>query len=312
MPTTRTSNTVDSGWTAVVTAATRIDIAQVQREANGRPRVTRCESFPLDKEGLVPTLGRLRQANKLGGRCTTLLPPGDYQLLPVEAPALPATAPATELREAVRWQIKDLVSFPVTAAGIDVLRVPTPSGRPQQLLVAAASHTALRPCIEAYQSARINLAAIDLPEMAQRNIASLFETPDRALALLTFNEQGGLLTVTCNGELYVSRRSDITAQELVAGAANGVYDRVVLEVQRSLDNFERNFSQLSLQKLLVAATPGAEGLIGHLKDSLYQKVESLRIADGLNIDDVPMLANPTTLADALPALGAALRLEALA
>lgn len=287
----------------------RLDLACIERQTGGLPKVTRCESYPLTG-GLAASLAKLRQGGKLDGQCTTLLAAGEYQFLTTEAPPVPESSPATELREAVRWKIKDMVDFPVTAAGIDALRIPVQPGRPPQLLAIAASHGVLKPRIESFQNAKANLVAIDLPELAQRNIAQLFETQDRALALLTFSAQGGLLTLSCNGELYSTRRIDISATDLARD--KGLYERAVLDVQRSLDNFERNFSQLSLQRLLVLPVPAADDFIQHLRDNLYQPVEALRIEEALDISDAPMLANAATLADALPALGAALRNDTLA
>lgn len=295
-----------SGWTAVLLNEARLDLARIERRTGSLPRVTRCESYPV-QEGLVSALTRLRQGGKLEGRCTTLLGAGEYQFLAIESPPLPESAPSAELREAVRWKIKDMVEFPVSAAGIDAIRIPSQPGRPPQLLAAAASHAVLKPRIESFQAAKVGLAAIDLPELAQRNIAQLFETPERALALLIFNDQGGLLTLTCNGELYATRRIDISAAELAGDKS--LYERAVLDVQRSLDNFERNFSHLTLQRLLVLPVPGADDFIQHLKDNLYQPVEPLNIREGLDISAVPLLTNAATLADALPALGAALREE---
>jgi MSHA biogenesis protein MshI len=251
-------------------------------------------------------LSRLRHGGKLAGRCAVLLAPNEYQFLSLEAPPLPDDAPQAELREAVRWKIKDMVDFPVAAAGVDALRIPPQPGRPVQLLAAAASHAVLKPLAESFDSAKVDLAAITVPELAQSHLAHLFEIPDRALALLSFNAQGGLLTLTCNGQLYGSRRIDVSAAELARDKS--LYERVVLDVQRSLDNFDRNFSHLGLQRLLVAPVPAADDFIAHLKDNLYQPVETLVISDGLDIDAAPMLANAATLADALPALGMALGL----
>lgn len=288
---------------AVVSHRGRLDVVAVERRHGDKPRVTRCESYPLEG-GLTAALARLRQGGKLGGACLTLLAPNEYQFLSIEAPALPDAAPHAELREAVRWQIKDMVDFPVAAAGIDALRIPAQPGRAGQVLAVAASHAVLRPVIECFQDAKTRLVAIGIPEIAQRNVAALFETPDRALALLSFNVDGGLLTLTCNGTLYATRRLDVSAAELAGDKSQ--YERVVLDIQRSLDNFDRNFSHLGLQRLLVVPVPGADDFVGHLRDNLYQPVESLVISDGLDIDAVPMLANATTLADALPALGLAL------
>lgn len=292
---------------AVVPHGRRLDIISVERRRDAHPCVTRCESYPLEDD-LTAVLSRLRQSGKLAGHCATLLPQDHYQFLAVESPPLPESAPQSELREAVRWKIKDMVDFPVTAAGVDVLRIPSQSGRPMQLLAAAASHAILKPLIESFQNAKVNLESISVPEIAQRNVARLFETPDRALALLSFSARTGLLTLTCNGELHATRRIDVGAEDLASDKS--LYERAVLDVQRSLDNFDRNFSHLSLQRLLVVPVAGAVDFITHLRDNLYQPVEALVISDGLDIEATPMLANVATLADALPAIGVALGLSA--
>ena len=80
--------------------------------------------------------------------------------------------------------------------------------------------------------------------MGQRNIAALFEEPGRGLAMLAFDERGGLLTFTSGGELYMARQTDIGLSQLTglaAGARDSVLDRLVLELQRSLDHFDRQF-----------------------------------------------------------------------
>lgn len=281
----------------------RLDVIGVAQQRGDKPRVTHCDSYPLE-EGLVSTLSRLRQGGKLGNHCLTLLAPNEYQFLTIEALALPDSTPHAELNEAVRWKIKDMVDFPVTAAGVDTLPIPAQSGRQGQLFAAAASHAVLKPKIESYAEAKLVLGTITVPEIAQRNLAGLFEAPDRALAMLSFGPKSGLLTLTCNGELYATRRIDTGAAELASDKS--LYERVVLDVQRTLDNFDRNFSHLSLQRLLVLPVPAADDFIAHLKDNLYQPVEALNISEGLDISATPMLANAATLSDAWLLLGTAL------
>jgi|GEM_PF-213303 len=292
-----------AGMTAIAVGRDRLDLIGVETRRDARPHVTRCESYPLD-DGLTATLSRLRQGGKLSSPCLTLLTPGQYQFLTIEALPLPDSTPRAELNAAVRWKIKDMVDFPVTAASVDALPIPAQPGRPGQLFALAANYSVIKPIIESYAEAKLGLDTITVPEMAQRNLAQQFETPDRALALLSFGTGFGLLTLSCNGELYATRRIDTGAAELAADKS--LYERVVLDVQRTLDNFDRNFSHLSLQRLLVLPVPAADDFIVHLKDNLYQPVEALNINDGLDISAAPMLANAATLADAWLLLGTAL------
>lgn len=298
----------DNNWVSVILLPGRIDIAEVRRRTDALPEVYGWESVAFDGpdlDALKRLRGRLR-----GRRCTTLLRHGQYQMLQIEAPKVPRE----ERRDAVRWRIKEMVEFPVEVAGIDVLDIPAAQGggRGPQIYAVAASRAQLAARIHLFQDARIPLAAIDVPELAQRNVAALFEEENRGLALLSFDGDGGRLTFTYQGELYATRRIDIGAKDLTAPggeAPGGVFERVLLDVQRSLDNFDRNYSFITLTRLLVAPIAGAQSLVDYLKGNLYQPVMLLDLAAGLDFGPVPALAAPEHRADTLLAIGAALREE---
>jgi MSHA biogenesis protein MshI len=155
------------------------------------------------------------------------------------------------------------------------------------------------------------LSVIDIPEMAQRNIAALYETEGRGLAMLVFDERGGMLTFTCEGELYLARRLDITAGQIRDADEDlrlQCFDRVELEVQRSLDYFDRQFHQVSLSRILVCA-PGGEELIRMLASNLGLQVEALNLSQAMDIAAVPALLDDDFLAESFTAIGAALRQE---
>ena len=102
----------------------------------------------------------------------------------------------------------------------------------------------------------MNLGVIDIPEMAQRNIAALYEQDGRALALLALDESGGLLTFTSDGELYLARRIEITVgqlQDANESLRQQYLDRLELEMQRSIDHFDRQFKNITVNRLLVSA-----------------------------------------------------------
>ncbi|MDO9601838.1 MAG: hypothetical protein Q7J02_05950, partial [Rhodocyclaceae bacterium] len=206
---------VGEGWSAIVFGAGRVTVADVTRPRDAPPRIVACDSYAREGSDL-DALRRLKNAKRLTERrCTTLLWHGQYQLLQVDAPtSLPENMPREELREALRWRIKEMVDFPIEQAAIDVLDIPAQGARTPQLWVVAASHTVLQPRIQLFQDARVPLAAIDIPELAQRNLAALFEEPNRGLALVAFNDTGGLLTVSYQGELYMTRHIDVSGPEL--------------------------------------------------------------------------------------------------
>ncbi len=268
---------------AVVPRRQSVDFAHVVRGGE-RPRLELLESSPRPGGTEAQVLQQARRSHGLQRyRCTTWVEPGAYQMVQV---ARPKVEPA-ELRAALRWSVKDMLEFPVEQAVVDVLPIPAdgmPPGRDPLALVAAARRERLQERVQAFQAGNLRLAAIDVTEAAQRNIATLFETPGRGLALLGFHEHGGLLTFTRGGELYGLRHIEINLAALADPEQRAaVFDRVGLELQRSLDGFDRQFSQVPLSQLLIAGHPSAESFSHYLKDNLYLPVEVADLASVLDL-----------------------------
>jgi len=300
--------TKGDGWTATVFGADRIALADVLRRSDAPPQVRACESFAREGSEL-DVLKRLKGSKRLGsGPCTTLLGHGQYQLLQVDAPDnLTGDTPREEWCEAMRWRVKEMVDFPIELAGIDVLQIPAQGGRARQVWVAAASQEILQARVWLFQDAKVPLAVIDIPDLAQRNLANLFEEPNRGVALLSFDDKGGRLTVSFQGELYMTRHIDVSGPELVGQKAEALHERVLLDIQRSLDNFDRNYSAITLPRLRVGPLPGGEVFVEYLRGNLSLPVVSINLADVLDFAATPQLADAAAQADAWLALGAALR-----
>lgn len=298
---------VGGGWTSVVFGTDRIAVTEVERRRDARPVVRACDSFAREGSDL-DALKRLRNARRLArGRCTTLLWHGQYQLLQIDAPDNARELPHEELREAMRWRIKEMVDCPIENAGVDVIDIPAPGSRNPQMWVVVASHDVLVPRIHLFQDAKLSLAAIDIPEMAQRNLATLFEEPNRGLALAAFDDKGGRLTISYQGELFMTRHIDVGAPELTGPQAESLNERVLLDIQRSLDNFDRHYSAIPLTSLMIGPLPGGEAFVNYLGMNLSLPVAMVNLADVLDIGAVPQLADAAMQADAWLALGAALR-----
>jgi MSHA biogenesis protein MshI len=166
---------------------------------------------------------------------------------------------------------------------------------------------------EPFRGADVALAAIDIPEMAQRNLCCLFEPENRAVALLAFYPEGALLTITGRGELLVARRIEVPLERLLGkdvAQTSQFLDRIALELQRSTDNFDRQFSFIALSKLLLANVPETTGLKETLKANLDVAVEDMNLAQVLDVGRVPELMNGDRQSQCLGVLGAALRTSA--
>ncbi|HEU4851277.1 MAG TPA: pilus assembly protein PilM [Telluria sp.] len=297
------------GWLTLAFHADGVSAAYVKRTVNGMPMVSFCAWYA----GNVgpDELERIGKELRTGSyQCSTLLGGRDYQVLSVEAP----NVPPDELRTAIRWRLKDMLDFHVDDATIDVLDVPVEPnapGRTHNMLAVAARNTVVRQRMALLGDAKIGVTVIDIPEMAQRNIAALMEPEGRGLAMLSFNEDGGLLTVTYRGELYLSRRIDVPVAQLAEGgldARTATFDKITLELQRSLDHFDRQYHYINVPKLVLAPF-AADGLPAYLASNLYLPVESLDLGTVLDIAAAPELSDPAMQQRFFLTIGAALRHE---
>jgi MSHA biogenesis protein MshI len=302
----------NAAWLALVPQRDGIAAASVRRGgADGaKPAVTHATFFPG-----IPSADSLdkaaREMHSANYRCTTVLAGGDYQFMSVESPGVPRE----ELKSAMRWRLKDILDFPIDEATFDVLDIPLDPNavvRPQQSVFAIAARNGVVAARQKlFNAAKVKLRVIDIPEMAQRNVSALLEPEGRGVAMLSFGEDGGLLTVSWRGELYLSRRIDVTVAQVLDedhDRKHQSFDKITLELQRSLDNFERQFAFISVAKLVLAPT-GATGLEEYLSSNLYTRVETLDLATLLDLERVPDLADPGRQQRFFVPIGAALRME---
>jgi len=299
----------DAGWISIGLGEHGIYLAEI-KFAGAMPRVMRCE---YHETGTVTAdaLEKLHHEAHIGDHhVTTLLAPGEYQMLAVDAP----NVPIDEMKTAVRWKIKDGLNYHIDDATVDMVRIPASkyaTGRPQSLYAISAANTVIQQRIGLFEEAGINLEVIDIPEMAQRNIAALFEQNERALLVLTIDEYDGLMTFTAGGELYMSRRIEVSVGQLLdadESLRRQYRDRVETEIQRSLDYFDRQFNQLPLDRVLICVADNT-GLVEFLDSELDIKVQKLDLSQAMDISSIPELADSEFVMNTLTTLGAALRRE---
>lgn len=287
--------------------------AHIKRLPSAKPVVELAVFYPSEKRFSPAPLEKLAKELQIGRyQCSTMLGPGEYQLVSVDAP----NVPPDELKTAIRWRLKDMLDFHVDDATIDVLDIPVDknaSARSHAMYVAAARNQIVEQRQTLLANAKIPLSVIDIPEMAQRNFSALLEQEGRGVAMLSFDAEGGLLTVTFSGELYLSRRIEVPLAQLEQPdleQRNACYDRVTLELQRSLDHFDRQYHFITVSKLFVAPlSSAAAGLQDYLASNVYLPVESLNLESVLDLSKVPELAKAELQQRYFMTLGAALRHE---
>jgi MSHA biogenesis protein MshI len=297
-----------SGWIACVPSGALARFALAERQAGAKPVVRW-----VHEEAWADIPKALRHARHAGPlkrhRCVALLQRAQYQMLPMDAPDVPRE----DWRAAVRWKLKDMVEFPVENAGVDVLEVPPEAGGRRQatLIAVAASADALRPLVDAAEEAGVHWQALDVAETALRNLSALFATEGRSHALLHLGETHGTLVITRGGELLLSRQIDATQAQVAdenEAMRQMAFDRAGLELQRTLDGFERVFTQTSLERLHVLPGPGVGAFCDYVRELVYVPVAEADPADVLDLSAIPELQHDAqALSRYLVAIGAALR-----
>jgi MSHA biogenesis protein MshI len=235
----------EQGLTAYLRLPGRIAYARVDRRVPV-PRLLAAGVATVKGDNWGEALAQLHGK----GPVSLVLKPADYRLRLLDAP----NVPADELKSAVRWQIQDMLDFHADDGTVDVLEVPHPEhvSHAKQIFAVAAKNSLLAEEAVLATNAGLNLTIIDIMETAQRNVATRLETPGRALALFSFIETGGLLTLTLDGELCMARTLGVNQTVLDIEGLESVLERLTLEIQRSLDHFDRQFGGIPVDRLLLA------------------------------------------------------------
>ena len=289
----------------------RIALAHVQRQKDGAMRLSAAavERHANDNDWA----GRLEQQASgiqlANTRLTSVLPNGSYQLVLVEVPDVPAN----EVKSAIRWQIKDLLDFPVDEAVVELFEMPelSTASNKNMAYAVATRRSRVQEHIELLQDAGLSLDVIDIPELCTRNIATLLPQDAGGVAFLHFSGSHGTLTVTRQGVLYLIRQIEkgLAAMDAVVQddfARAELVSTIVLETQRSLDYYESHFDYGPVTELVLA--PGSN--IGGLADSLHEEL-GLTISS-LDLNGLFDMRSALSIEDqshCLVAIGAALRAE---
>ena len=284
---------LQSGWMAIGLMPTEVSVVHGLRDAGPRPLILQAGSFSIEAgatDGARDLAKRLRLERY---RCETLMSAGEYRLLAVEAP----NVPPAELKSAVRWSVQGLIDFHIDDATVDVLDIPPEpgsSGAFHAMYAVVTRNEFVKSQIDRFHEAAIPLSVIDIAETAQRNIGALCEEAGGSgVALLYAAETYCLLTINFKAELYLSRRIELGLDQVFRheeGAREEVLNRILLEIQRTLDVFERQYHFIAVGKLVVAPEPKDSGLPEYLAKNLDISVVPLDFgtildfADGLDPD----------------------------
>lgn len=301
----------NKGLVGVAFNNTHMSIVSCQHHANGKPKVgfAYIEQITLKEEASLKRL--VTQLGLKSQPCNLVLNIDQYQLLQVDKP----NVPESEIQNALGWTVKGLIDFQISDATVRGIEVPTDPQQPNRspsMLAICAKNTLLAEITNRMMDAGFSLKSIDVQVLAQRNIASLLEQGERVVVLVSFLVKGCLITFSAKGELYHARfveldRGYLYDQQGDLLASN--LERLALELQRSLDSFDRQFPYLSVQRVIICPDKNSAKLVEDLKKALYLPVETFDLAEIVELPKGKDFSSLDKQSMLLAALGAALRSE---
>ena len=290
----------------------RISLAQISRgitRESVSPFLEKCASLELPSlQQAREVLSRYVDGQELkGSPCNYVLTPRDYNLYLIESPAVEPQ----ELKSAVRWKIKDLLDIPAEEAAIDVFPVPEDAfqGRSKMLYVVAAQRSRIESIVELVSKCDLNLSSIDIPELAMRNISRQFLSDEHGLAFMDLRRAGSTLNMSRAGQLYLTRKINTQLDNNVMDSPDweSLRDRLVLEIQRSLDYYESQMAQNPISQMVLAPrVTDTQQMADSLSEVMAVKVSVLDYASRLDHADG---IEPEQQQSCMVAIGAALRAD---
>ena len=237
---------------------------------------------------------------------TLLLPRDDYRVTVLPEPAVPAD----ELAQSIRWQLAPLLDFAIEESVVESMSIPTKFWQPdkqQELYAIAAKSADMAQYASNFHEARLKLQAIDIRETSQRNIAALAEQADEVLGMVSFGVRHVQITFTWHGELYMDRliAESVASMDEHPDRRTAIYDRILIQIQRSVDALHNSLPFLQLGRILVAGAP--PDFCKQLESALSEPVEILNLETLLDLSKTPALRDPVVGMRYFAVLGAALR-----
>lgn len=265
-----------NGLVGVYVSATGIAIAQVKPAVEGKHQLLVCDYIAADTQALRTRLlsDAVSRLGLQGAAVNLVLAPSKYHLLMIEPPPVPDE----EMKEAVRWRIKDLIDFDVETAAVDFFRIPEQAfrGRSPMVYVVVARPSVINDAQTLISEAGLSLKFIDAAQLVLCNLSQGWAVENQTIALLYLERGESILSLAKNDSLYLGRRIQTNVEDLLCSglAHDDAFNTLVLEMQRSMDYYESQLGQASATRIMLMPMAAGDAYLSEeLGNSLGMKVE---------------------------------------
>lgn len=221
-------------------------------QGKNQNRILNCMFLPsVGQEEQSEALQKWVEQNNLEKNpCTVLAAAEDYQIFPLERPDVSKD----ELNAAISWKIKDLLTFPIEAAVIESFDMPASEKNSTKMMnVVASQVSTVQDYVDVVTASGLKLEMLDIPELSLSALLAASDQGEDCIALLSFYDGEGMLAIYKNEDLYVQRDVRLGLRHLKARDSDDsdLFDRILLELQRSMDYFESYYGIGAVTQLMI-------------------------------------------------------------
>ncbi len=283
-----------------------IAVAHINSSESGPPVLQSCRFLPREENESPPLAQYIDELGLKGIACNVVLPNSSYSLLLTEAPEVDDD----ELVDAMHWRISDLIDFPVDDAVLDVFRLPEDAhrGNVPMVYVVASKSSLIHEILALLKPTGVQLKSIGIIELALRNLSLLCPEDPQGLAMVQLSPGSGNLNVIKHQQLYLSRRFDL---DFNGGLLDPLpTNSLVLELQRSLDYYERQMGQVPPSSIyLCGEGVSSDKVTADAQASLTAELKVFPLGELITL---PEGCDELMLTNCIGAIGGALSAEDLA
>lgn len=259
----------------------------------------------LTHDERAAALGEYVDQNALASTdCIVVLPAEDYTLRLLDRPQVEES----EIASALHWLVKEVIDYDPSDAQIAHCALPEDAqrGRDARIFVGIARKDRVGEIATLVGESGLHLAAIEVAEMALRNLVDELPEQVAGTAMLDLGEKSGLLALCHESQLYFSRTLGTGTGQIDNAIGNEIslddgpdddelshhvrslLDELLLEIQRSLDYYESELGKAPASRLVIGPSEAEISLyVPYLSEQLRPvRVEQLDLNALVDCDDV--------------------------
>jgi len=247
--------TQSKGLCSIEISSNGIAVAYAPNSANSE--ITVCEFQPY-QNGDQPNNHQLKEnLEKIVSRhdlkktqCNWVLHPDYYRLTLINIP----NVPQSEYKKAVRWQIKDIIDYPLEDVAVDIFYPDEIEKALKKVYVIAAKASTLRDIVYIIQNCGLYPMAVDIREFAIRNLIANLATQNETIGLLDIVDENCLLVLVKQNSIKFVRRIPVGLKNI----KNNDYNELIAELQRSFNYCQTELKQETPVKLFASPKVDAD------------------------------------------------------